>query len=80
MGCLFSFLSLKQKSGEYQPLKEDEETRQLHEVSKLQALDDIDQQLLNDPSIKEILETNDNEGEHIDDEDIENLIDGIEKP
>ena len=55
MGCLLSFCGRK-KGAEYEPLKEGEDQVAAIEKSKLQALEDEDNELLKDPTIQEVLQ------------------------
>ena len=79
MGCLFSFFLNRQKSGEYQPLKEEDEDKNSHERSRLQVLEDIDREIANDPTIKQVLEADDVDASSMSSGDIETFIQNMDK-
>lgn len=75
MGCLFSICL--RRGAEYQPLVEGEDQIAAIERSKLQALEDDDNELLKDPTIQEVLQDSGSDQEMMNDEDMEKFIQNL---
>lgn len=73
MGCVFSCCG-RGKGAEYEPLKEGEDQLAAIEKSKLQALEDDDNELLKDPTIQDVLKDSGSDQEQMDDEEMEKYI------
>ena len=73
MGILFSCCR-RNKGAEYEPLKEGEDQIAAIEKSKLQALEDEDNELLKDPTIQEVLNDSGSDQPQMDDDEMEDYI------
>ncbi|EAY16360.1 hypothetical protein TVAG_359690 [Trichomonas vaginalis G3] len=74
MGIL---LSCCQGRSQYQPLDEGEDQIAAIERTKLQALEDDDNELLKDPTIQEVLQDSGSDQEQMNDEDVAKYIQGL---